>query len=466
MRQTQPSLSLVRSRCAAVGAALAVTFGFGGLHLAVAAPEAIVRNVFVPIVPCRLFDTRPAESTVGDRNVPIVSDTPFVAFVRGSNGNCVISSGATAVVLNLTAVDPTTDGFLTVWPAENPRPNTSNLNFSAGQAPVANSVTVKLDSQGAIKFLTTAATLNVIADVVGYFEDHNHNDLYKPIVPTVLSTSILNTTTTTAPRVYDVPGGSSAIANGSALRAFLEGKSNRIVTLAAATYDIGSDPITVPVGVTLKGVAQDATKIIGNSTVGLFLPIVILSATSTLQDVSVLGSGGGAGVEARTISGSMATIVNVNIDVSATNGSVYNSGSGDLVMRNVRTRSRYGVNNGGTGGTQTGQILIYNSDIDGVVQNASGGSITVTDSEIGSQTGTPVLTPESGVTAYKSGHITLHNVMVSSRVVGIWATDLASSIDVFDGSITSINPRQSASNGPTTCLNVAKTIGVLSPTCT
>ena len=218
----------------------------------------------------------------------------------------------------------------------------------------------------------------------------------------------------------------------------------------------------MPEGVTLKGVAQGSTKIIGNSNVGSFLPIVILSATSTLQDVSVVGSGGGAGVQASTIPGSTATIMNVNIDVSDTNGSVYNSGSGDLVMRNVRTRSRYGVNNGGTGGPQTGRILINDSDIDGVVQNAAVGSITVTNSKIGFQTSTP----ESGATAYKSGHITLNNVMVSSMSVGVAAVDPESIVDVVGGSILSLHPRQSASMGMTNCNNVAKTGGFLSSTCT
>jgi hypothetical protein len=174
----QTSMLLLRSRWAAIGAAVAVTLGFGGVRLANATITSGERNVFVPIVPCRLADTRPTPSTVGERNFPLVKDDEFRIQVRGQNGNCTISTGATAVVLNVTAVDPRGNGFLTLWPAENLKPDTSNLNFSNGQAPTPNAVTVKIDSQGAIKVYSSAASVNVIVDVVGYYEDHNHNDAY------------------------------------------------------------------------------------------------------------------------------------------------------------------------------------------------------------------------------------------------------------------------------------------------
>jgi hypothetical protein len=174
----QTSMLLLRSRWVAIGAAVAVTLGFGSVRLANATISAGERNVFVPIVPCRIADTRPAPSTVGARDFPLPKDDEFRIQVRGKNGNCDIAAGATSVVLNVTALDSKSAGFLTVWPAENLRPNTSNLNFSGGQAPVPNAVTVKIDSAGAIKIYSSADSVNVIVDVVGYYEDHNHNDAY------------------------------------------------------------------------------------------------------------------------------------------------------------------------------------------------------------------------------------------------------------------------------------------------
>jgi hypothetical protein len=315
----------------------------------------------------------------------------------------------------------------------------------------------------------------VIADVVGYFEDHNHADAYKP-GGTVLGTTIVNTTTTrpattttVAVPVYDVPDSPShdAVTNGNNLRAFLVGKSNRTVTIAPVGYNIGDQPLVVPPGVTLQGVTQYTTDIIGNSPLASLLPIVILSENATLTGVGVSGKSGGAGVQFRTSLNATASITNVIINVSRdlfANGAVFNSGSGTLRMTNVRTISRYGVNNGDPGNVlQSGSIVISGSDVDGVVQNAPGGSISVSDSLIGRD----VVLPESGATSYKTGYITLTRVTVYSPSVGIFAVDPPSRIDVLDSQIRSNAPRQADHTGTTLCSGVTNVAGgSLSPTCT
>jgi hypothetical protein len=458
-----------------VGAAVAVTFGLGGLDFASATVATGVRSVFVPVVPCRLFDTRPAPSTVGGRSTPILKDEQFQVPVRGPQGNCNVSGGATAVVLNVTALDAKGDGFLTVWPAENALPTTSNLNFSNGQAPVANAVTVKIDSQGAIKFVSSARSLNVIADVVGFFEDHNHADAYKPggtvlgtsVVPTVPGTT---TTPTTAAPTYDVPNTGDATTNGNKLRAFLADKSYRTVTLAPGDYNIGDQPLDVPFGITLRGKASNETTIIGNSPLPLSRPLITLSKNSTLINVGVFGRSGGAGVQTNTVLGDTAYITNVSINVSTdplANGAVFNNGSGTLQMTNVRTRSRFGVNNGEYNGLQTGSIVITSSDVDGVAQNAPGGSISVTDSVIGKFVSPELPLPVSGATAYFSGQIFLTRVKIYSSAVGIYAVNTGSLIDVLNSQIFSNAPRQADLTGNTVCNGVINGVGApLSLACT
>jgi hypothetical protein len=454
---------------------VAVTFGLGGLDFASATVATGVRSVFVPVVPCRLFDTRPAPSTVGGRSTPILKDEQFQVPVRGPQGNCNVSGGATAVVLNVTALDAKGDGFLTVWPAENALPTTSNLNFSNGQAPVANAVTVKIDGQGAIKFASSARSLNVIADVVGFFEDHNHADAYKP-GGTVLGTSVVPTTTpsTTAPPtttvpapVYDVYSTSDSVTNGTALRNFLSGKTNRTVTVGPGDYYVGAESLTVPPGIILKGASRYTTTIIGNlpldvGGVPVYLPIVILSSDSTLTDFGVGGTGRGAGVQANTVAGKTASITRVSIGVSENNGAVYNPGPGSLVMTDVRTRSGFGVNN------TTGRILIQGrSDIDGLAQNITGGTIEVRDSDIGLQTVSlpPGATQLSAATAYGGGRIELFNVNVYSAAVALDAQDVASYIYAEGGTIRSLYPRRVPSSGTTICNGVVRPGGVLSPAC-
>ena len=139
------------------------------------------RTSFVPITPCRLADTRPAPDTVGTRNTPIGPSGTFTLGAHGSNGLCsspAIPIGATALSLNVTAVDPTAPTFLTIFPTGATQPLTSNLNPTPGQPPVPNAVTVDVNALGQFNIFNKFGSVNVIVDIVGYYEDHNHNDVY------------------------------------------------------------------------------------------------------------------------------------------------------------------------------------------------------------------------------------------------------------------------------------------------
>ena len=57
-------------------------------------------------------------------------------------------------------------------------PEASNLNWRAGDPPTPNKVDVKLSPTGAVKILNKYGTVHVIADIVGYYQDHNHDDRY------------------------------------------------------------------------------------------------------------------------------------------------------------------------------------------------------------------------------------------------------------------------------------------------
>jgi len=172
---------LWRSRWAAVGAALAVAVGAGTgmLGIADATVGSGVRNVFVAITPCRLFDTRPGDDNVGPRTSPLAPNDTFTTPVRGNVGNCIVPADATGVVMNVTAVEPSAATYLTVFPGDVARPLASNLNVAPGAPPTPNQVTVLLGaSLGDIKIYNLAGNVHVIADVVGYFVDHNHDDAY------------------------------------------------------------------------------------------------------------------------------------------------------------------------------------------------------------------------------------------------------------------------------------------------
>lgn len=71
--------------------------------------------------------------------------------------------------LNVTAVRPEHDGFVTVFPCDRPRPTTSNLNFRAGTTTAA-AVLVRADAAGDVCVFSSAAT-DLVVDVAGGLGD-------------------------------------------------------------------------------------------------------------------------------------------------------------------------------------------------------------------------------------------------------------------------------------------------------
>jgi len=159
---------LWRSRWAAIGAALAVTFGAGGLA-AVNAASSVPSSV-VTIDPVRILDTRTDVGLAG----PFVSAVSQKLQVTGA----AVPVGATGVLLNVTVASPTADGFVSVRPGDaTGAPTTSSLNFTTGTPAWANAVQVGLPTSGAdagkIEITYDAygqagPTTEVLIDVVGY----------------------------------------------------------------------------------------------------------------------------------------------------------------------------------------------------------------------------------------------------------------------------------------------------------
>jgi hypothetical protein len=169
---------LWRSRWAAIGAAIAVTFGGGGLFVANAASS--VPSSVVTIDPVRILDTRdPVNVGLPGPFVSAVSQKLQVSGpVPTTTGTQTpVPSGATGVLLNVTVVSPSADGFLSVRPGDaTGAPTTSSLNFKAGDI-VPNSVQVGLPTVGANAgqiditydaFGQAGPTTDVLIDVVGY----------------------------------------------------------------------------------------------------------------------------------------------------------------------------------------------------------------------------------------------------------------------------------------------------------
>ena len=86
---------------------------------------------------------------------------------------------ATAVVMNVTGVRPTSNGFVSVRPGDvGGQPSTSNLNVPAG-AVSPNSVTVALPDSGEIGLFfgsASGATIDLVVDIVGFYTSTNFQE--------------------------------------------------------------------------------------------------------------------------------------------------------------------------------------------------------------------------------------------------------------------------------------------------
>jgi hypothetical protein len=152
---------------------------------------------FIPITPERLLDTRPTAMAPGQvRDIQVT-------------GVAGVPARATAVSLNVAAVDPVNAGHLRVYPSGS-IPTASVLNFGAGKN-TPNHVIVPVGYGGSIS-VYAGDTTNVIVDINGYFIGNASLDEYVPVatptriqVPALLPGARAGTTpAATAPSSIDV----------------------------------------------------------------------------------------------------------------------------------------------------------------------------------------------------------------------------------------------------------------------
>jgi hypothetical protein len=116
-----------------------------------------------PITPDRFFDNRPT----GTKIQPNAVIDPQIQGARPS-----IPAGTTAILANVTIDQPSAAGFLTVFPNAGAVPDTSNLNFDAGDT-IPNLVLARLGSDGKIRIANVSPqnnnAANIIVDVFAAF---------------------------------------------------------------------------------------------------------------------------------------------------------------------------------------------------------------------------------------------------------------------------------------------------------
>lgn len=118
---------------------------------------------FFPVAPCRVVDTRTIAA-------PLLANTTRTFAVGGV---CGIPADATAVAVNLTAVNPGDLGDLRLYPTGQALPQVSAINFAAGKTR-ANNAVVGLGTGSAVDVHCdmpplSGASTHFVLDVAGYF---------------------------------------------------------------------------------------------------------------------------------------------------------------------------------------------------------------------------------------------------------------------------------------------------------
>jgi hypothetical protein len=185
-----------------------------GTSPASAASAAVTPTVakagFTGRTPVRVLDTRIG---VGAPQAKLGAGNTLTLTVPG------LPAGASAVALNVTITNPSAAGNLTVYPGGHPVPLASNLNYLAGQT-IPNMVQVPLGPGNTVTFYNSAGTVDVIADVLGYYAPGTGGGFTGKAPARVLDTRVglgapqakLGAAKTLTMTVPGLPAGASAVA--------------------------------------------------------------------------------------------------------------------------------------------------------------------------------------------------------------------------------------------------------------
>jgi hypothetical protein len=122
---------------------------------------------FYTVTPCRVVDTRNADGPYGG---PILSSGALRLF--SIPGNCGVPATAEAVSFNVTVVEATGAGNLTLFPGDLAPTTTNTISFAASLTR-ANNAILKLSGNGVLgvqTFVAGAGQVHLVVDVGGYFD--------------------------------------------------------------------------------------------------------------------------------------------------------------------------------------------------------------------------------------------------------------------------------------------------------
>ena len=237
----------------AAGVALAGSAGAqpGDDAQAAALGEPGVDLVFTPLAPCRIIDTRAAGGAIA---AGATRDFDVAGALSGQGGapDCGVPEGrASAVAVNLVAVNPAGAGNLRAWAFGQPVPTASVINYGSGN--IANAIVLPICNPAAgpcSRDFTVRADVSatqLVADVVGYF--------HSPFARTVVARPVPGDPLASGQALL------SALAGINPGSCFGPGEDRWLLKVEPGVYDLGATTLAMKACVDVEGSGEATTRI-------------------------------------------------------------------------------------------------------------------------------------------------------------------------------------------------------------
>ncbi|MEO6126168.1 MAG: pectinesterase family protein [Ilumatobacteraceae bacterium] len=237
--------------------------------------------------------------------------------------------------MNVVAVSPTAESYLTVFPGGSARPLASSLNWVAGQAPTPNAVTAAVSTTGTLSFYNHAGTVHLAVDVVGYYLPASSGGTGPagpvgppgPAGPAVASV------------IWVATSGGQYTSVRQALASITDnGPGHRYLVMVGPGTYVEWSTIDLKDYVDLQGSGQDVTTIICNCAATLTSATIAASGPvhSELRNLTVTNSGGGNGPIGVSLTNVTAAMSIVDTTITAANASPFSGGFGLYLTGSVQ----------------------------------------------------------------------------------------------------------------------------------
>ena len=244
-------------------------------------------GTYTAVTPSRIMDSRSTGLT--DDHIAEKVGALGTAQVYGlqvTGRGSVPLNGVGAVAVNITAVNQTAETFITVYPSDSARTNTSNLNPKPGIV-APNMAVVKVGADGRINLFNAEGSTDLIVDVVGWFPV---GATFTPLTPARL----LDTRAFVGVTIDGIGAGVGAVSPAGVRTIRVAGRGGVPATgVSSVVLNVTAINQTLPSFITAFPAGQTRPNSSNlNPTPGITAPNLVIAKVGPNGDVSLYNSSG------------------------------------------------------------------------------------------------------------------------------------------------------------------------------